>query len=106
MKLFYYLYKAFPGGLDYADAVQLCLWLHISENAAPSDKSTMAGDREEISETLSKLALAGLIQGINIEAQQPAYWMHILNSIYHGNAKLDKSWPGKFPELFSPMPKN
>jgi len=98
--------ERFPARLTYADACQLCCWLHILKNNFPSELNGYSGEKNELANTFSHLCRSGHFDlgSASISAaslSQPDHWLRlIIDSVYRNEGELDENFPRKFPDIF------
>jgi hypothetical protein len=107
MKLLNAIQTRFPGGFEYSEAIQMCLWLHLRKNTLPSDCGEFAGDKGELAETFSTLAQNGKIrEGCNEPTdssclREKTCWSNVIESLYKDDVVVDFNFPDQFSDIFT-----
>ncbi|WP_020407618.1 hypothetical protein [Hahella ganghwensis] len=91
MNLKSYIKKAFPEGMTYNDAAQLCLQLYCSLDGVPEPLHPQC-TRDTLSETFAQLAQEGNIKGPALESayyganfhqvEDKGHWLEVIASIF------------------------
>lgn len=109
MKIYEFLAGKFLNGIDYRDACQLCIWIHLVKNKIPSDQNAYAGEKQELAEAFALLARSGVIRGIegvdspqsSVETNQ--HWLEVIKSAYFDSFVPDFDFPCRFEDIFGRM---
>lgn len=106
MKVFRFLSDKFRDGIDYRDACQLCIWIHLAKNTIPSDLNAYAGEKHELAEAFALLARSGLITGKASRDMTQNYidssqhWLDVIKSAYLNTYVPDYDFPRRFNDIF------
>jgi hypothetical protein len=101
MELQQYISNAFPGGLRYNEAAQLCLRLYCSVDGVPAQLHTQC-NKDNLAEVFAHLAGSGFITddaklfaskyGANLHAvEEKGHWVEIIASIFKMGGTVDAS---------------
>lgn len=88
-----YILGRFPEGLSYEDAVQVCLWLHVTLEFCPSDLREEVVQKEDLASVFAELARRGGIRnyrkfesfkyGANFhQITDKGHWLEAIASVY------------------------
>jgi hypothetical protein len=100
MELQDYISRAFPEGLSYNDAAQLCLRLYCTLDGVPTELHTQC-NKETLSEVFARLASAGFVKGGTTLATlygasfhsvtDKGHWVEVIASIFKKGDTVDAS---------------
>jgi hypothetical protein len=100
MQLEHYLSDAFPDGLSYNDAAQLCLRLYCTLDGVPSELHTQC-NKDTLSEVFALLAGSDFIKGNALKASlyganfhsitDKGHWVEVIASVFKKGDTVDLS---------------
>ena len=100
MELQEYISGAFPEGLSYNDAAQLCLRLYCTLDGVPAELHTQC-NKDNLSEVFARLAGVGFIKGSTTlsslygarfhSVSDKGHWVEVIASIFKKGDSVDMS---------------
>ena len=100
MELQNYISRAFPKGLSYNEAAQLCLRLYCTLDGVPTELHTQC-NKDNLSEVFAHLASGGFVKGSTTLATlygasfhsvtNKGHWLEVIASIFKKGDTVDAS---------------